>query len=144
MEPSAMHVVHTSTADGLRRLAVEREALGSWFASLDGPGEAYDPAALVALAEEQWPLLPQLAEALRRCTWAWPLPWTNAGYLFVPPERAPEHGDGSLNLRRAHDVVRIEFMRDAEQAHLIVVVRMEAQGGADRHSVSRGRPDAGM
>lgn len=140
LEPAVMRVVHKATPKAVQRMAAEQEALGSWFAALDGSGEAFDPAGLVELAQEQWPLLPQLAEALGRCTWAWSLPWTNTGYLFVPPERAPEHADGSINLRRAHDAVRIEFMRDEEQPQRIVVVRMEAQGGG----VRKGRPDAGM
>lgn len=144
MGSNAMRVVHKAASSGLQRLAAEHAALGSWFVALDGPAEAFDPAPLVELARAQWPLLPQLAAALRRCTWAWPMPWTEAGFLFIPPERMPEQSAGYIALRRPHDTVWLEFMPDPDDARRIVLVRMQAEGGRPNVAGYKGRPDGGM
>lgn len=141
---NAMRVVHKAGADGLKRASAASEALGSWFVALDGPGEAFDPAPLVELARAQWPLLPQLAVALRQCTWAWPLPWADAGFLFVPPERMPERCAGYIALRRPHDTLWLEFMPDPDDARRIVLVRMQAEARGLQRPGYKGRPDGGM
>lgn len=131
---AGLRVVHTADADARNHEAAVREVLGSWVVALDGPGEAYDASGLVALARAQWPQLPQLAAALERCTCAWPLPWADAGFLLMPPERMPERCEGYVALRRGDDTYWVEFMQDPDDAARIVLVRVQVEAKGPRRA----------